>query len=105
MPLRITEFGGYASGRQQIVPAQPAIRTQLSTAAPAGAASTQTLSSGTRMVQLSVDGTSGGGYYVWFGSSVSTVVASSTNAMYIAANVLTPPYFVNPYMRVTSLST
>jgi hypothetical protein len=106
MALRMTEYGGVLSGRplSDFVMEQPAIRTQVSTAASGGGASTMFCSSGTRSVQLGADA-GGGGFYVLFTSTTSSVAASSTNAVYVPAAVAPIPFFVAANMRVVSVST
>ena len=100
MVLRITEYGGYASGRPFGVLAEPAIQSQAIVTG--SSASTNTLSSGTRFVRIEADA----GAYLYFGSSASTVNASSTTAVCrVIANAAPEIRAVQPYMRVCTLST
>ena len=101
MVVRITEYGGYASGRPfGPYPTEPALNTIVIVTG--SSVSTNTLSSGTRMIRIEADA----GAYVIFGSSVSTMIASSTTAgSRIIANAAAEIRFVAPYMRVCTLST
>lgn len=102
MVLRITEYGGYASGRIPVggIAQEPAIQAQAIVTG--SSQSTNTLSSATRLVRIEADA----GCYVYFGSSVSTVIASSTSASSrIIGNAAAEWRGVNPYMRICTLST
>ena len=100
MALYITEFSGYASGRPfSQWPNEPALNTQVLSSA---TTSTASLSANTRLVRLYA---SANAWVLFTGSSVSTSVATSTNAQQIVAG--TAPEFRNvvPASRLTCLST
>lgn len=114
MVFRITEYGGFQSGRpfSASIPVGPAIQTQVVTLG--SSVSTQTLSGATRMIMVDSDA----GALMFLGSSASTGVpqaGSSTAAVgstgggggtqRIPANVAPMVFFVQPYMRLCTLST
>lgn len=106
MALRITEYasGGYPglSGRGGfIIPTEPALATQILAVTQAStAASTAALGANTHLVRIESDI----GCCVLFGTSASTTIASTLNGR-IPPQVAPEYRFVNPYMRVTALST
>lgn len=100
MVLRITEYGGYASGRPFGYAAEPALASQAIVTG--SSQSTNTLGAATRLVRIEADA----GAYVYFGSSASTILATSTTTVTrIIANAAAEWRYVNPYMRVCTLST
>lgn len=111
MAFRITEYGGYANSRlPEVVPLPGMVQCQLS--AVGSSVSTFYLSSATHLILIDTDG----GAYITFGSSASTNVAgagSSNTAQFstqagvqrIPASVAPIPFRVNPFMRVTMVST
>ena len=98
--LTVTEFAGvaYVNGQSVAIMREPPIKA--SAVATSASASTAALQGPTRIVELVTDI----GAWVLFGSSGSTVVATSTNATRYLANV---PYqrAVDGYMRFTVIST
>lgn len=110
MSLRISEYGGYASGRPfGVLSARGFIRTQAitstqvqSTGNTAGSSGNIVLSSGTYLVQIDSDFAA----LIAFGSSSSTAPnMTSTNAQRIPANVGPIPFYVAPYMNLFTSST
>jgi hypothetical protein len=102
----ITEYGGFASGRQASpgVPVGNALQTQtLSTG------TVYTLGPATRLIMVSADA----GSWLFLGSSLSTGAAStsqtSTNPLgaciRVPASVAPFPIIVSPYMRAITNST
>ena len=120
MAFRITEFGGYASGRPHVGSpemglgvASMVLQTQLTTVG--SSVSTMQLSAGTRMITVDTDA----GAYLFIGSSISTGVASAGSSntagisstggggvsQRIPANVSPMIFFVQPSARVCVVST
>jgi hypothetical protein len=106
LTVYITEYGGFASGRQARpdIPTAPPLQAQELTTG-----STYTLSANTRLIMVSADA----GSWLFLGSSISTGVAStvqsSTNTLGACLRVpagLAPfPVAVTPSMRVLTNST
>jgi hypothetical protein len=122
MAFRITEYGGYASGRTGNTFAglpsmglgnpSMVIQTQLTTVG--SSVSTMQLSPGTRFITVDTDG----GAYLFIGSSASTGVASAGSSnvnvgstggggvsQRIPANVAPMSFYVQPYARLCVTST
>jgi len=101
MPLRITEYGGYQSGRPMTpgIASQPFIQSQ--TIAVGSSVSTNQLSSATRLILVDSDA----GVYLFFGSSLSTANVGSSNGQRIPAGVAPIPFYVNPSMKLFATST
>lgn len=108
MAFRVSEYGGFFSGRpiqMGYAVASGFIRSQFSTASLGSTGSTGTgftLSSGTRFIMIDSDV----GALVVFGSSVSTSPnVTSTMAQRIPASAAPIAFYVNPYMQLFVSST
>ena len=101
MAVRITEYGGYLSGRP-FAPGllqEPALATTVLSSA---VTSTMTLQAGTRFVVVDADANA---WILFTASSLSTTVATSTNSARFPANVTPQIRGVTPGSRLTCLST
>jgi hypothetical protein len=111
MSLRITEYGGPASGTFNGL---GLIQSRVVTVG--SSVSTSLLSANTRLVEIDTDG----GVFIGFGSSLSTAPAltgssdstasgGSTGAggfaQRIPANLAPMPFYVNPFMKIFAVST
>lgn len=108
MTAYVTEYAGFASGRQAYpgVPVAVALQAQEITTG-----STYTLSSATRLIMVSADA----GTWLFLGSSLSTGVASTIASstltgnngacLRIPAGVAPISIIVQPYMRLLTNST
>ena len=96
--LWISEYGGLAANN----PLVPALPAKANTAGSLSAsASTAALGAGTNLIGLQSDVAA----FILVGSSASTTVVTSTNGTRIPASAI-PQYFgVNPFSRLTYVST
>lgn len=112
MVFRVVEYGGFASGRPFAVGTPTGGPLQVQVVAPSASVSTLNLSSATRLIFVDTDT----GCIIQLGSSASTVNAATPSSgtaqtstagagIHIFANLIPQPIYVNPYTRLTMVST